>query len=475
MNILSIIVFIICLSIVVCLHELGHLIAAKASNVYCHEFSIGFGPCIYKHKFKHKVKNKKQILTDDIPLYEAENENEADKKEYVEGETTFSIRALPLGGYVAMAGENDAESDANFIVPKERTLEGVNHFKQLCIMLAGIAMNFILAWLLFFCCFAFCTQQKGNYSSNTINVVEKINDKNSAVYDAGLKSGDYIVSVTQTYSKLQVLENNVFNESTETVEFKNENLTSYLSYVDDKTSGYVYEYSKDCISYAVQDITSRRWQDRNNVDKYYQDEFQNWKKFYAGANSTRDFDISYKETEDGEIKHVKFTSKTSEVTDGNESYYVFDKIGIEPTITKYKVGFVNAFKVATDTFNRYFVNIYVSLGSLFTPQGWKSVGGIISVYKVSASGFTSGSIGYFITLWGFISLNLGCFNLLPFPGLDGWQALIAIIESVTRKKIPSKVKNVANTVGLLIMFALAGLLIIKDLVRPISVIRVLLK
>ena len=68
----SIIAFILIIGIIITVHELGHLVVAKRAGILCHEFSIGMGPVIYKHKFK---------------------------------ETTFCIRAIPIGGFVSMAGE----------------------------------------------------------------------------------------------------------------------------------------------------------------------------------------------------------------------------------------------------------------------------------------------------------------------------------------------------------------------------------
>ena len=75
-NILSIIIFIVLISIIVAWHELGHLLTAKKFNVYCYEYAIGFGPVIYKNK-KH--------------------------------ETYFALRAIPLGGFVKMAGEEGVQ------------------------------------------------------------------------------------------------------------------------------------------------------------------------------------------------------------------------------------------------------------------------------------------------------------------------------------------------------------------------------
>ena len=132
---------------------------------------------------------------------------------------------------------------------------------------------------------------------------------------------------------------------------------------------------------------------------------------------------------------------------------------------QYSVG--EAFTYSFSTFGQLFTGLYTTLGSIFTPAGWQNVGGIIAVYNMSAEGVQSGSLSYFLLLWGYISLNLGCFNLLPFPGLDGWQTLMALIETITRKKVPTKVKGIANGIGMLILFALAAILVIKDIVMMI--------
>lgn len=74
---LGILSFIIALGVIILVHELGHFIVAKKVGILCHEFSIGMGPAVWSKK---------------------------------KGETTYSIRAIPLGGYVAMAGE-EAEKE----------------------------------------------------------------------------------------------------------------------------------------------------------------------------------------------------------------------------------------------------------------------------------------------------------------------------------------------------------------------------
>ena len=74
-TILYILLFIVCLSVLIAIHELGHLAAAKAFKVYCFEYSLGFGPKLFSKKRKN-------------------------------GETAFSVRAIPFGGFVSMYGED---------------------------------------------------------------------------------------------------------------------------------------------------------------------------------------------------------------------------------------------------------------------------------------------------------------------------------------------------------------------------------
>ena len=463
-TILNIIIFILCLSVVVCIHEAGHLTVAKICNVYCYEFSIGFGPYLFKHKFKHRSKATKDKDGKEIPpVFDATT----GKPIKVEGETTFAIRAVPLGGFVSMAGEDDASGEAGVIVPKERTLLGVNHFKQICIMLAGIAMNFILAFVLFLCDYSFCPQTFADNSTNKINVSETITidskAQNTLVYDAGLRTGDQITNIYQEYH----LPNNTVLEFPSTA--NRTTLTAYININDgvDVNSATLDDLTNDSISYAVQDVIQRRYLTDTNGNTYLSTdgEFASFKNLTAAEDSYRNIYLTYVSASDNSTKSVTLKSPALKNTDTNgDYYYTFEKIGISNFTYEAMLSKGEAWGATGNTFGRLFVGIYDAVGSLFTPSGWKNVGGIISVYKMSASGVTSGSAGYFLLLWGYISLNLGCFNLLPFPGLDGWQTLIALLETISRKKFSSKFKNIANNVGLIILMVLAVLLIVKDIV-----------
>ena len=116
-NIMSFVWFVLILGVIIVIHEFGHLLAAKKFGVYCKEFSIGMGPKIWQTQ---------------------------------KGETAWSIRALPIGGFVAMAGEDDGSDEEDGLdIPYERTLPGIASWKQIIVMFAGPLMNILLAWAIF--------------------------------------------------------------------------------------------------------------------------------------------------------------------------------------------------------------------------------------------------------------------------------------------------------------------------------------
>ena len=150
-TILYILLFIVFLSILIIVHELGHLAAAKAFNVYCLEYSVGMGPLLFKYKRKN-------------------------------GETQFSLRGIPFGGYVSMYGEG-VELPEGVQIPESRSLHGIKWWKRSIILIAGVTMNALLALTFFF--ISNCIPQKDITYINQISVAES-----SVAYNAGLRSED---------------------------------------------------------------------------------------------------------------------------------------------------------------------------------------------------------------------------------------------------------------------------------------------
>ena len=151
--IITLIILIIVLGIIVFIHELGHFLAAKKSGVYVHEFAIGMGPEIYSFKRKND-------------------------------ETKYSIRLLPLGGYNALANDNESFKD----IKKEQILENKSYFKRFLVLIMGIIFNFILAIILFFINgLIYGSQVTDPYIGEVV--------LDSPAYNAGLLSNDLILEI----------------------------------------------------------------------------------------------------------------------------------------------------------------------------------------------------------------------------------------------------------------------------------------
>ena len=153
MWIVSLILFIFILGIIILVHEFGHFMWAKKSNVFIYEFSIGMGPVIHTHKGKDGI--------------------------------NYNIRALPIGGFVQMAGEV-YEDDSK--IAKEKFLCNRPWYQRLIILAAGVINNFILALVLLFVMSLIWG------SNNTTREILKVED-NSAAMKYGLKDGDVITAI----------------------------------------------------------------------------------------------------------------------------------------------------------------------------------------------------------------------------------------------------------------------------------------
>lgn len=151
---MAIIYFILILSLIVLVHEFGHFIFSKMFGIYVYEFSIGMGPKIFSKKGKG-------------------------------GETAYSIRAIPLGGYVSLAGEQ-VEVDEK--IPKNRRLQSKPAWQRFLVMFFGAGNNFILAILILFLigiCFG---------STDTTPYISDVTKDYPAAL-AGVEKGDKVLEI----------------------------------------------------------------------------------------------------------------------------------------------------------------------------------------------------------------------------------------------------------------------------------------
>ena len=414
---LNIIYFLIALSVLVCIHELGHLSMAKLFDVYCDEFSIGFGPAIYQHKPKGM-----------------------NKKHNRPKETKVSIRCLPLGGYVAMAGEGMEDVEELKNIPANRFLQGVAKWKRAIIMVAGVTLNFLLGLVLLFVGYSFT--QTADYTKTNFVVTEEITytdadgvshtDK-SPFLEAGLTSEIKFSKIVVSYSGS--IKNSLEGGSIDK---------------DGKALPSTYEYTINPGTYDKVGGTAEFLQATGNS------------YLPLSIDDTKSFVFTL---EDGSTKEFTLTSYAASKTESNGSTittYAWRKLGISTPTRSFTFGekVTNTFT----TFGEYSIAIFKAIGSLFVGTGFNNLGGPVAIVQQQMQ-MTSLGFGYFLLFWGLISINLGVVNLLPFPGLDGWHLLVCIVEGITKRDINPKVKSIMSFIGMILLFGLMIAITLKDILK----------
>ena len=424
MIVLYILLFIVCLSVLIMIHELGHLAMAKAFNVYCFEYSIGMGPALFRKKRKN-------------------------------GETYFALRAFPFGGFVSMYGEGDDEKnlpDGIEHIPEERALNKIKKWKRAIILLAGVTMNALLAIVLFFV--AAALPQKMIYL-NYFEVKE-----NSVAYNAGIQLGDYLMYTEPADPD---------DKDDAVVKAQKEgyyvvSMDSVATYTDSstRTVAALIETNQKVLNFKVHNF--------NKCLVFYEVEDNQiiYSKEVTAEQSTLDYvDIKMtfgrKGTYDRE-KDEFGQIDTLDVILHRQADGTFEESGLDMYLDVTKLNFGQMLKQTFVDFGESSIVIVKAVGGLFIGRGWKDVGGIISIYTQTTSILNNFGAATFIKVWGIISVNLAIMNLLPFPGLDGWQLLVLIIEATAHKEIPQKVKSIVSVIGISLLLTLMVAILVKDII-----------
>ncbi|MDO5724739.1 MAG: RIP metalloprotease RseP [Tissierellia bacterium] len=305
---------------VIFLHEFGHFTAAKLSDVKVNEFSIGMGPKIFSKSY---------------------------------GETSYSLRALPIGGFVAMEGEEENSDDL-------RAFNNVSPIKQMIVIVAGALMNMLLAILAFTLFFAIV----GTPSTTIGEVLD-----NSPAYYAGLKAKDKILEINKTPVKSW------------------EDIIENISKADSSTINLKIERDKEILNIEseTEDTNGRK-----TIGINYQ----------PMKNAGNVLKAGLKETKNTSLMILKFLKEL--VTFKQDVSELMGPVGVAREIGK------------------------------------ASQLGIIGVLYII----------------GAISANLGIFNMLPIPALDGGRFLMILAEAISGKKIPEKIAIGINAFGFVLLFGL---------------------
>ena len=467
-TLVSILEVIVILGVLISIHEAGHLAAAKAFNVYCFEYSIGFGPKILKKKRKT-------------------------------GETYFCIGVVPLGGYVSMYGEEGSVPEGSDEPDISRSLKKKAKWKQAIIMVAGVTMNFLLGLVLIFVSniafpqyyFGYGSSQiEGNmttvstsfttvssYGEQIIDQIQSAIDSNPAL--AGAHPEDFAIPFPAVlYSG--TTEQTIFVADGVKIDGRNEEyIAAYYpsSLIDEhtfassllfytaselKTGGTYTDILKD--KFGMNAIVSQ--QDVANAS-YYQ--VKNAPDGTKASFKLHLMPLSLLGGEDrSKVDFVDIYQNKSAVVD----IVLEAKSGawVASTGKEVRIGVVSGFLGWNRAWQAWASDVPYACGaivkgfaSLFT-GGIKNVSGIVGITAAMPSITASGGASRIFFFAGLLSINLAFFNLLPFPGLDGWQLLTVAVEGIFRKEIPAKVKGIVSFVGLGLLIVFMVFITIKDII-----------
>ncbi len=445
MNIvITILIIVVLLGILVGLHELGHLLVAKAFNVYCLEYSIGFGPKIFSRRYKG-------------------------------GETFYSLRAIPFGGYVSMYGEG-VELPDGVTLPKERSLEGISHPKQALVMGAGIMVNFFLSVLF---CFIYATCFPSNVSYGVFStgigangdLVAEASLNAYYLYADGEIGGEELLDSEFLYAPIGY--SHVDVEGGTSIE------RAYFLLDDEALVNgepYVAMYRVASTAYA-NDVFS-------NLAFYEADPnfFPTAGEMAIGMEA-RPLSLSLPlalNEGDEIILHLRMVDEGAEGLEIGEERTIagsfrdgglsFEGSAISNYIASRWRSFPEAMSLFCQQFVSFFEMIGLGLSKLFTFD-LQALGSVVMMGSQVNVLTQSIGIGQAFFWYGSaLSLNLAIFNLIPIPGLDGWQLLVTTYEGATKKKIPDKVKGIVSFIGLGLLLVLAVGLIVKDILSVTGII-----
>ena len=431
--------------LIIFIHEFGHFITAKKSGIKVNEFSLGMGPKIFS---------------------------------FGKGETKYSLRIFPSGGFCAMEGE-DEES------PEPRAFNNAKVWKRMIVVIAGAVMNIILGFVLMFV----VVVQQDAYTSTEVQSFPATSFSSCT----GLQSGDVIKEIngygistsmdfnypistaelkTVDGSTLEIYKedcgNNLYNMAVSLVQDKNNKLS------DEQVSKVNELLSKS----TIEIVKAKSKEDAFSI-------YENYYKKINDACGIKDYKVEKiveKETRkrytadilverNGEEKLLKNVQFFTYTTKDNSDPQVSIDFYVKPIEKTFGSVISQTFKQTISTCKM----IYASLGGLLTGKfGLKDMSGPIgiasAVTTVASESLSSGfmsAVNSIIYVMMIITVNLGLFNMLPFPALDGGRFVFLIIEAIRGKSVPRKVEAIVNGIGMGLLILLMILITANDIFKLI--------
>ena len=414
---LGILTFILVFGIIVVVHEFGHFYFAKKSGILVREFAIGMGPKIFAHIGKDG--------------------------------TAYTIRILPLGGYVRMAGWGDDTTEIKTGTPVSLTLADDGKVKR--INLSGKKLD----------------QTALPMQVTQFDFEDKLFIKGLVLEEEKTFAVDHDATVVEadgTEVRIAPLD----------VQYQNATIwgkliTNFAGPMNNFILGVVVFWILIFMQGGVRDVDTNQFHimpqgalakvgvpETAQITKIGSHEISNWESLIQAVESeTKDktaptLDVTI--SEKGSDKQVTVTPEES------QGRYL---LGVQPGIKSDFVSmFVGGFTTAADSALR----ILSALKNLIFQPDLNKLGGPVAIFKASSDAAKNGieNVLYFLAM---ISINIGIFNLIPIPALDGGKIVLNILEAIRRKPLKQEIETYVTLAGVVIMVVLMIAVTWNDIMR----------
>jgi regulator of sigma E protease len=425
--------FILSLSLLIVLHELGHFIPAKLFKIKVEKFYLFFD-------YKFSILKKKV------------------------GDTVYGIGWIPLGGYVKISGMIDESMDTEQMAlpPKPWEFRSKPAWQRLIVMLGGVFVNFVLGIFIYI---MLMWSYGERYLPNE-NVKDGVWVQSELAENLGLQTGDKILTVDgQKVKKFRSLTLEFINGNNYQIErdgtiLDQEIPEDFISQLmdRDKEAGLILAPRQPFIIAGISEDSPNIDADLQAKDivtaingsaiKYF-DEVQNKLDIYKN----QDISITVKRGNETKDIPVKITNEGKlgvgilqlPMTD-------LEKLGYYD-LADFEYSFLEAIPAGWHKSVKTLTDYMKQLKKIFNPStgAYKGLGGFISIGSIFPSEWSAQA---FWEITAFLSIMLGFMNLLPIPALDGGHVVFTLWEMITGRKPGDKFLEYAQVVGFILLIAL---------------------
>ena len=448
---ITILALIVVLGVLIFIHEAGHFLAAKWAGVYVHRFSLGLGSPIPWLTFRR-------------------------------GETEYSVSWLPLGGYVKMASREEEVTSsalegghAEAAVPADRVFEAKPVWKRMIIILAGVTMNALFAWL----AFSFLAAKNGRQIDPATTVGRTIEEMVPPGGEAlrEIPPGSRITSINgRPVTSWNDVTDGIANSPEPEIRIELEGgRTLVLSIHQDaleqrlKASQALQPFRPAVVGQVLPSRPAARAgvEPGDTIVALNGQPIGQWYDVLEVLQNNRGQAIAMElaRATGRRTIDVRPEVETIQGLDGKPRQVGRVGISVKLDFNSEPLGIGAALVEGWDATVSSSTQIVRTVRGLFSGRiSRREVGGPILIGQLAGESARMG-LDTFLAFMALISINLAILNLLPIPVLDGGQFLFLLAEAVIRRPLPLKLRERLTAVGLVLIVLLMGLAFSNDIRR----------